>query len=141
MPKLLGTRRKFKQYGQSGKYVSELLPHMGGVVDDVAFVSTIHTENFNHAPAKIFVNTGSTRSTRALSGAHPVPEIVPHTEGGGFIIIAGGLSPQAIMSEYVARTRCIMPFVPGRRSILLKKLCARDRLTRPCAAASPIVLR
>ena len=63
-PALLGTRRKFQRYGQSGQWVSELLPYTAKVVDDLAFVSALSTENFNHAPATIFVNTGSTRPGR-----------------------------------------------------------------------------
>ena len=58
-PKLLGTRRKFAQHGESGQWVSECLPHTTQIVDDVTFVRTVHTENFNHAPAKIFMNTGT----------------------------------------------------------------------------------
>ena len=53
VPELLATQRKFARYGQSGKYVSELLPHLATVVDDLAFVSTVSTDNFNHVPAKI----------------------------------------------------------------------------------------
>ena len=58
-PKLLGTRRKFARHGQSGAWVSECLPHLAGVVDDLAFVRSVATDVFNHAPAKLFVNTGS----------------------------------------------------------------------------------
>ena len=58
-PKLLGTRRKFAQHGESGQWVSECLPHTAQIVDDVTFVRSVHTENFNHAPAKIFMNTGT----------------------------------------------------------------------------------
>lgn len=58
-PKLLGTRRKFAQHGDSGHWVSECLPHTAQIVDDITFVRTVHTENFNHAPAKIFMNTGT----------------------------------------------------------------------------------
>ena len=58
-PQLLGTERKFAKHGQSGQWVSECLPHTAQVVDDVTFVRTVHTENFNHAPAKIFMNTGT----------------------------------------------------------------------------------
>ena len=61
VPKLLGSRRRFSRHGQSGRYVSELLPHTATVVDDLAFLSSVSTQNFNHAPAKIFLNTGSTR--------------------------------------------------------------------------------
>ncbi len=68
-PKLLGTRRKFQQYGQSGQWVSECMPYTAQVVDDLAFVRSVHTENFNHAPAKIMMNTGSPIFGRPSMGA------------------------------------------------------------------------
>ena len=68
-PKLLGTRRKFAQHGESGQWVSECLPHMAQIVDDVTFVRSVHTENFNHAPAKIFINTGTPFFGRPSMGA------------------------------------------------------------------------
>src|SRR5438270_5633245 len=55
-PKLLGTRRKFARHGGSGAYVSECLPHLAGVVDDITLVRSVVTDVFNHAPAKIFMN-------------------------------------------------------------------------------------
>ena len=67
--KLLGPRRKFHQHGQSGMWVSEIFPHMAGVADDLALVHSLTTENFNHAPAKLFFNTGSTRFGRPSMGA------------------------------------------------------------------------
>ena len=68
-PKLLGTRRNFAQHGESGQWVSECLPHTAQIVDDVTFVRTVHTENFNHAPAKIFMNTGTPFFGRPSMGA------------------------------------------------------------------------
>lgn len=68
-PKLLATRRKFKQYGHSGAWVSDLLPHIASVSDDISFLKGVSTENFNHGPAKCFVNTGSTRFGRPSMGA------------------------------------------------------------------------
>ncbi len=68
-PKLLGTRRKFAQYGDSGQWVSECLPHTAQIVDNVTFVRSVHTENFNHAPAKIFMNTGTPFFGRPSMGA------------------------------------------------------------------------
>src|SRR5260370_1164912 len=59
VPKLLGTKRRFARHGQCGAYVSECLPHLAGVVDDIAFVLSAATDVFNHAPAKIFANTGA----------------------------------------------------------------------------------
>jgi hypothetical protein len=57
--KLLGTRRKFAQVGQSGAQIGELLPHLQTVADDICIVKSMHTDVFNHGPAKLFVNTGS----------------------------------------------------------------------------------
>jgi hypothetical protein len=68
-PKLLGTRRKFQKYGQSGHTFSELLPEMAKVADQLTFFRGIATDNFNHGPAKIFINTGSIRSGRPSIGA------------------------------------------------------------------------
>ncbi|WP_076350592.1 DUF1501 domain-containing protein [Paludisphaera borealis] len=66
---LLATRRSFKQYGDSGAWVSDLLPHTAGIVDQVTFVTTCKTELFNHAPAKLFMNTGSGQFGRPSMGS------------------------------------------------------------------------
>ena len=68
-PKLLATRRKFAQHGKSGAWVSDCLPHFAGVVDDVAIVRSMATNVFNHAPAKIFLNTGAPQAGRPSIGA------------------------------------------------------------------------
>ena len=60
-PKLLGTERKFARHGQSGATFSECLPHLATVADDLTFVRSMATEPINHAPAKLFANTGSTQ--------------------------------------------------------------------------------
>ena len=60
---------KFKQYGKSGAWVSELFPHFSKVVDDVALVRTVHTEAINHDPACTFVFTGSQIPGRPTLGA------------------------------------------------------------------------
>ncbi len=56
--KLLGTARKFSYHGDSKAEVSELLPHTAGIADDLAIVRTMHTDNFNHGPAKLLAQTG-----------------------------------------------------------------------------------
>src|SRR4051812_23137127 len=68
-PKLLGTRRKFARHGKSGAWVSELFPHTAGIVDDITLCHTVATEVFNHAPAKLFMNTGSAQNGRPSMGA------------------------------------------------------------------------
>src|SRR5215467_15798645 len=55
---LLGPKFKFAKQGRSGAEISELLPHLADVVDDIAIVKSMYTDAFNHAPGQIFMNTG-----------------------------------------------------------------------------------
>ncbi len=90
-PKLLGTRRKFQQHGQSGAWVSECLPHTAQVVDDLAFVRSVWTENFNHAPAKIMMNTGSPIFGRPSMGSWVTYGIGSESEDlPGFVVLQSG---------------------------------------------------
>ncbi len=66
---LLGPKFKFQRHGQSGAELSELLPHLSTIADDVAIVKSMHTHAFNHAPAQILMNTGSTQFGRPSFGA------------------------------------------------------------------------
>ena len=67
--KLLGTRYKFAQYGQSGMWLSELLPHLSTMVDDACFVQGFYSEAFNHDPATLFMNTGAQLAGRPSMGS------------------------------------------------------------------------
>lgn len=58
VPKLLGSPHKFEQVGKSGQWVSEVLPHFKEIADEVAVVRSMVTDQFNHAPAQLFMNTG-----------------------------------------------------------------------------------
>jgi hypothetical protein len=60
---------KFKQHGQCGRWVSELLPHTAGIVDDIALIKTVHTNAINHDPACTFVMTGSEIPGKASIGS------------------------------------------------------------------------
>jgi hypothetical protein len=60
---------KFSQHGQSGAWVSELLPHTAKIVDDISIIKTVHTEAINHDPAITFIQTGSQQPGRASIGA------------------------------------------------------------------------
>jgi hypothetical protein len=66
---LAGTRWKFARHGQSGQEISELLPHLSTVADDIAIVKTLHTEEINHAPAQMFLHTGFGRGGRPSFGS------------------------------------------------------------------------
>ncbi len=65
----LGPKFKFARHGQSGAELSELLPHLATVVDDIAIVKSMHTDAFNHAPGQIFMSTGSQMFGRPSLGA------------------------------------------------------------------------
>ncbi len=67
--KLLGTQFKFRKCGQSGIELSDRLPHLSGVADELAIIKTIHTEEFNHAPAQLFMQTGFGRFGRPSLGS------------------------------------------------------------------------
>jgi hypothetical protein len=67
--KLLGPRFSFAKYGQCGADVSELLPHMATVVDDIAIVRSMATDAFNHAPGQILMSTGSQQFGRPSFGS------------------------------------------------------------------------
>ena len=60
---------KFEQHGQSGAWVSELLPHIGSIADEIAIVKSLNTEAINHDPAITFLQTGSQQPGRPSFGA------------------------------------------------------------------------
>jgi hypothetical protein len=65
----LGPQYKFAPHGESGTQLSEVLPHLASVVDDVCLVRSIKTDQFNHAPAQIFFNTGFPQPGRPSLGS------------------------------------------------------------------------
>jgi hypothetical protein len=88
---LMGTRREFRQYGQSGMWVSELLPHTAGIVDECTFVKTVKTNLFNHAPAKLFMNTGSGQFGRPSMGAWTTYGLGSECDDlPGFVVLQSG---------------------------------------------------
>ncbi len=67
--KLLGPKFKFAKHGQSGAELSELIPGIAGIADDICIVKSMVTDAFNHAPAQIFMNTGSQQFGRPSFGS------------------------------------------------------------------------
>lgn len=66
---LAGSQFKFAKHGQSGQEMSELLPHLSTVADDIAIVKTLHTDEINHAPAQMLLHTGFGRGGRPSFGS------------------------------------------------------------------------
>src|SRR6187397_397658 len=91
--KLLGPKFKFAKHGQCGAELSELLPHLATVVDDIAIVKSMTTDAFNHAPGQILMNTGSTQFGRPSMGAWVTYGLGSESQSlPGFIVLnsAGG---------------------------------------------------
>jgi hypothetical protein len=97
---LMGPRFRFARYGQSGAEISDALPHLAKVVDDIAIVKSVHTDQFNHAPGQIFFNSGSPLPGRPCMGSWVTYGL--GSENGdlpGFVVLQsrGGLSGGAAL--------------------------------------------
>ena len=89
--KLMGTRRSFRQHGRSGMWVSEMFPHTATIVDDASFVMSCATNVFNHAPAKLFMNTGSSQFGRPSMGSWVTYGLGSESQDlPGFVVLQSG---------------------------------------------------
>ena len=89
--KFLGPKFKFATYGRCGAELSDLLPHLAAVVDDVAIVKSMTTDAFNHAPAQIMMNTGAQQFGRPSFGAWTLYGLGSETrELPGFVVLQSG---------------------------------------------------
>ncbi|GAA4440152.1 DUF1501 domain-containing protein [Bremerella cremea] len=94
---VLGPRFKFAKHGQCGAEISEMLPGLSKVVDDITILRSVHTDHFNHSPAQLFCNTGNGVPGRPSMGswlsyglgseAHDLPSFVVLKSGGS---LSGG---------------------------------------------------
>jgi hypothetical protein len=89
--KLLGPRFTFAKYGQSGAELSELLPHLAKVVDDIAIVKSMTTDAFNHAPGQILMSTGSQQFGKPSLGAWTLYGLGSESQDlPGFVVFSTG---------------------------------------------------
>ncbi len=97
IPKLLGPQAEFKQEGESGNWVSNYLPHFKKVVDEVAFLKAVNTDQFNHGPAQLFMHTGSPRLGRPSIGSWVTYGLGSENQNlPGFVVLtSGGKTPDA----------------------------------------------
>ncbi len=90
-PSLLGTPFRFTRHGQAGHEISELLPHTARVADELAFVYSMKTDQFNHSPAELLLFTGHARPGRPSMGAwinHGLGSEA--TDLPGFVVLQSG---------------------------------------------------
>jgi len=94
-PKMLGSPYKFAQYGKSGGWVSEMLPHFTEIVDDVTILKSAWTDQFNHAPAELFLYTGAPRAGAASMGSWLTYGLGTENQDlpGFVVLLSGGTDP------------------------------------------------
>jgi hypothetical protein len=97
---LYASEFKFAKHGKSGAEISEALPHLAGVVDDIAIVKSMTTDAFNHAPGQMLMETGSTQFGRPCFGSWVLYGLGSEAKNlPGFVVMnsAGGLSGGAAL--------------------------------------------
>lgn len=91
IPKLLGPQSTFSPAGASGIPVSDYLPHFSTIIDEVTLVKAMHTDEFNHAPAQLLMQTGSARLGKPSLGSWTVYGLGSHNENlPGFVVLTSG---------------------------------------------------
>lgn len=88
---VLGPRFRFRRHGQSGAELSEMLPHLATVADDLCIVKSMRTDQFNHGPAQIFLNTGFAQPGRPSFGSWVIYGLGAETEDlPAFVVMSTG---------------------------------------------------
>ena len=94
-PTLLGTPRKFERRGKGGVWMSDAIPHLHGVADELCVIRSMNTDQFNHAPAELLVYTGSPRPGRPSMGSWVTYGLGSENEDlpGFVVLISSGVQP------------------------------------------------
>lgn len=102
VPKMLGPQATFRPRGESGAYVSDLLPHFAEVVDRVAFLKAMYTDQFNHAPAQLLLHSGGPRLGRPSMGSWVTYGLGSENQDlpGFIVLLSGGNQPDAGRSVF-----------------------------------------
>ena len=95
VPKMLGPQYPFHQVGQSGQWMSDRLPYLEKHVDDLCFIKSMRTDQFNHAPAQLLVQTGNPRQGYASFGSWVLYGLGTENQNlpGFIVLISGGNTP------------------------------------------------
>ncbi len=97
VPKMLGPQFEFEQVGQAGHWVSDRLPHFKKVADNVCFIKSMFTSQFNHAPAQLLMHTGNQILGSGSMGAWATYGLGSENENlpGFIVLVSGGRMPSA----------------------------------------------
>lgn len=96
-PKILASPHAFAQHGDSGAWISELMPHLAERADDLLFVNSMYTDQFNHAPAQLLLYTGAPRLGRPSMGSWLTYGLGSENENlpGFVVLVSGDKTPSA----------------------------------------------
>lgn len=93
---VLASHRRFQHHGECGAPVSDLLPHVAKLVDELAFVKSMQTDEFNHGPAQLFHMTGFSRQGRPSLGAWLSYGLGRENENlPAYVVLVSGQAPGA----------------------------------------------
>lgn len=97
VPKMLGPQAVFAQHGESRAWISDHLPHFATMADDVSFLKAVQTDQFNHGPAQLLMQTGSARLGRPSIGSWVTYGLGSENDNlPGFVVLtSGGKTPDA----------------------------------------------
>lgn len=97
VPKILAGQFRFAQHGESGQWISELLPNFAGVSDRACIIRTMHTEEFNHAPSQLYLHTGNARVGSPAIGSWVTWGLGSLNQNlpGFVVLLSGGKTPDA----------------------------------------------
>jgi len=95
VPKLLGTKQPFKQRGKAGIWMSDAIPGLHEVADDVTVIRSMKTDEFNHAPAELLLYTGFARQGRPSLGCWVTYGLGSESQNlpGFVVLISSGVQP------------------------------------------------
>jgi hypothetical protein len=97
VPKLLGTPQPFARHGQGGAWMSAAVPNLATVADELCFIKSMHTDQFNHAPAELLLFSGSPQFGRPSMGSWVTYGLGSESQNlpGFIVLVSSGTFPSA----------------------------------------------
>jgi len=101
-PKLMGSPRQWSQHGKGGHWLSDAIPHLHSVADDLCIIHSMHTDQFNHAPAELLLFSGSPRPGRPSMGSWVTYGLGTENQNlpGFVVLISSGVQPNGGKNSY-----------------------------------------
>jgi Protein of unknown function (DUF1501) len=98
---MVGSTSKFGQHGQSGAVISELMPHLASIADDVTFIRSLHTDPINHDPAVTYLLTGNQQPGRPTLGSWLSYGLGSENKNlPAYVVLISGSGGQPLLSRY-----------------------------------------